>query len=52
MFPLTPDQHHWLEVATEDEGYVAKSHVAKNCKFLVLHLHLIVMWYCSLVWEN
>ena len=20
MFPLTPDQHHWLEVATEDEG--------------------------------
>jgi len=18
MFPLTPDQHHWLEVATED----------------------------------
>ena len=21
MFPLTPDQHHWLEVATEDEGY-------------------------------
>ena len=19
MFPLTPDQHHWLEVATEDE---------------------------------
>ena len=22
MFPLTPDQHHWLEVATEDEGYI------------------------------
>ena len=21
MFPLTPDQHHWLEVATEDEGW-------------------------------
>jgi len=21
MFPLTPDQHHWLEVATEDEGF-------------------------------
>ena len=22
MFPLTPDQHHWLEVATEDEGWL------------------------------
>jgi len=22
MFPLTPDQHHWLEVATEDEDGV------------------------------
>ena len=21
MFPLTPDQHHWLDVATEDEGW-------------------------------
>ena len=21
MFPLAPDQHHWLEVATEDEGW-------------------------------
>jgi len=21
VFPLTPDQHHWLEVATEDEGW-------------------------------
>jgi len=25
MFPLTPDQHHWLEVATEDEGWVLLS---------------------------
>jgi len=25
MFPLTPDQHHWLDVATEDvdeEGWL------------------------------
>ena len=21
MFPLTPDQHHWFDVATEDEGW-------------------------------
>ena len=21
MFPLTPDQHHWLDLATEDEGW-------------------------------
>jgi len=21
MFPLTPDQHHWLDVAMEDEGW-------------------------------
>ena len=25
MFPLTPDQHHWLEVATEDEGWCSLS---------------------------
>ena len=43
MFPLTPDQHHWLEVATEDEGWCsftsctpsrsrARTHVTGNSK--------------------
>jgi len=27
MFPLTPDQHHWLEVATEDEGWPRRNFV-------------------------
>ena len=27
MFPLTPDQHHWLDVATEDEGWCSKINV-------------------------
>ena len=27
MFPLTPDQHHWLEVATEDGHF----HVLSLC---------------------
>jgi len=34
MFPLTPDQHHWLDVATEDEGWCSFSaevwHVANS----------------------
>ena len=24
MFPLTPDQHHWLDVITEDEGWCSQ----------------------------
>jgi len=25
MFPLTPDQHHWLEVATEDDAVLRRA---------------------------
>jgi len=36
MFPLTPDQHHWLDVAAEDEGWcrqkwrILASHYARE----------------------
>ena len=40
MFPLTPDQHHWLEVATEDEGMPSQEH----------HQRKVHDGHCSIVW--
>ena len=33
MFPLTPDQHHWLDVATEDEGWCSFSIYLSSTSF-------------------
>jgi len=41
MFPLTPDQHHWLEVATEDEGWNSLSF-----RFTP-NIHSIILIYAS-----
>jgi len=40
MFPLTPDQHHWLEVATEDEGCLYIEKFVQKYKVIFVKLQL------------
>ena len=42
MFPLTPDQHHWLEVATEDEGWCSFTSCTPSSESKLLYVFLLV----------
>ena len=54
MFPLTPDQHHWLDVATEDEGWCSfrsctPSRSRARTEFT--KWQHTAMWYLALGWH-
>ena len=54
MFPLTPDQHHWLEVATEDEGWCSFTSCTPSRSRARTHCASTQHWkclanYCSLL---
>jgi len=39
MFPLTPDQHHWLEVATEDEGWPQTTVLDNDTEYIQTYIY-------------
>ena len=51
MFPLTPDQHHWLDVATEDEGWCS-FRSCRSCNMLsgmlnrTISYHTLIHLFC------